>query len=245
MDIVLDVILVLILIAVVISSAKKGIMKTLAELVAFAVAIFLASQTAQPVASGMYKAFFSKNVERGLYEVLPSDTSKLTNTDKAKYVFEEMPEFANKQAEKCGISIGSVAEQIAKSNFSDGDTLYQSLESNIVKPIAVAVLKHVMFFVLSVLYALVLVAILRSLAKGLKKSHLIGGADKLVGGVIGVVKGVVIVFLVGCLLSYLEPRIENEKLKQAVDGSSIVEMCEKFDPMEAISAAEVFVSNIK
>ena len=243
MDIVLDVILVLILIAVVISSAKKGIMKTLAELVAFAVAIFLASQTAQPVASGMYKAFFSKNVEIGLYEVLPSDTSKLTNTDKAKYVFEEMPEFAKKQAEKCGISIGSVAEQIAKSNFSDGDTLYQSLESNIVKPIAVAVLKHVMFFVLS--YALVFVAILRSLAKGLKKSHLIGGADKLVGGVIGVVKGVVIVFLVGCLLSYLEPRIENEKLKQAVDGSSIVEMCEKFDPMEAISAAEVFVSNIK
>ena len=72
-------------------------MKTLAELVAFAVAIFLASQTAQPVASGMYKAFFSKNVERGLYEVLPRDTSKLTNTDKAKYVFEEMPEFGQRR----------------------------------------------------------------------------------------------------------------------------------------------------
>lgn len=245
MGIVLDVVLILILAAIVISSAKKGIMKTLVELAAFALAIFLAAQTAQPMANGMYKAFFSKSVERGLYEVLPDDASKLTNSDKAKYVFEELPEFAKKQAEKCGISVDSVAEQIAKSNFKNDDTLYQTLESNIVKPIAVSVLKHIMFFVLAVLYALVLTAILKSLVKGLKKSHLIGGADKLVGGVIGVAKGVIVVFLVGCLFSYLEPRIDNEKLKEAVNDSSVVEMCEKFDPMEALSAAEVFVSNIK
>lgn len=245
MGIVLDVVLILILAAIVISSAKKGIMKTLVELAAFALAIFLATQTAQPVANGMYKAFFSKSVERGLYEVLPDDASKLTNSDKAKYVFEELPEFAKKQAEKCGISVDSVAEQIAKSNFKNDDTLYQTLESNIVKPIAVSVLKHIMFFVLAVLYALVLTAILKSLVKGLKKSHLIGGADKLVGGVIGVAKGVIVVFLVGCLFSYLEPRIDNEKLREAVNDSSVVEMCEKFDPMEALSAAEVFVSNIK
>ena len=245
MGIVLDVILVLILIAVVVVSAKKGIIKTLVELAAFALAIFLAAQTAQPVANGMYKAFFSKTVERGLYEVLPENSSKLTNSDKAKYVFDEMPEFAKRQAEKCGISVDSVAEQIAKGNFANNDSLYQTLESDIVKPIAVAVLKHIMFFVLAVLYALVLTAILKSFAKGLKKSHLIVGTDKLVGGVIGVAKGVIIVFLVGCLLSYLEPRFENEKLKEAVNDSSVVEICEKFDPMEALSAAEVFVSNIK
>ncbi len=243
MGIVLDIILVLVLIAVIIASAKKGILVTVVELAAFVLALILASNTAAPVAEVTYKALFSSRVERSLQEVLPENSSKLTNSQKAQYVFDNLPDFAKNQAEKCGIDVSSIARQIGTGGFEDGDSLYKSLAQDIVKPIAVTVLKHIMYFVLAVLYAIVLRAILKSLCKGMKKLRLIGSADKTVGGIIGIAKGVVIVFLLGCLLSYLQPRFENEKLVQAITESSIVELCEEFDPMEAISAAEVFINN--
>lgn len=240
MGIVIDIILVAVVVIAVILSAKKGIIVTLLEVVAFIAAVFLASQCAAPVASGMYTAFFQKNVQRGLYDVLPENPAGLTYAQKAQYVVDSIPDFANDYAEKVGINISTISEKISKCNFANNDELYLSLESEIVKPIAVAVLKNIMFFVLAVLFAVILAAIAKSIGKGFKKTKILGSADKLVGGILGVIKGVVVVFLLCFLLTYLEPKLSNDSVKEAVRESSIVAFAEDFDPMEAITAAGVF-----
>ncbi len=240
MGIVIDIILVAVVVIAVVLSAKKGIIVTLLEVVAFVAAVFLASQCAAPVASGMYTAFFQKNVQRALYDVLPEDPTALTYVQKAQYVVDSIPDFANNYAEKVGIDVSSVSEKISKSNFANNDELYLSLEGEIVKPIAVAVLKNTMFFVLAVLFAVVLAAIARSIGKGFKKTKLLGSADRLVGGILGVIKGAVIAFLLCFLLIYIEPRLSNGSFKEAVQDSSIVAFAQDFNPMEAITASGVF-----
>ncbi|MBE6827446.1 MAG: CvpA family protein [Ruminococcaceae bacterium] len=239
MSIVLDIVLVLLVIVIVILAAKRGILVTIAEVVAFAVAIFLAAQTAEPIAKVMYTGFFHKTVERKLYENLPANSAALTTADKAKYVIDNMPEFVKKQAEKVGIDVAAVSNQIAKTKL-DTSELYKSLESEIVQPIAVAVLKHILYFFLAVIYGIILRIICVAIAKSFKQSESISSADRTIGAIIGIVEGLVVVFLISNLLVYIQPRIENGDMQKAISDSAIVQICDKFDPMEAISMAEAF-----
>lgn len=240
MGIVLDLILVAILLVVIILAAKKGVLTTIIEVVAFALAIFIASSIAQPVAEGMYKAFFAKSVQKGIYEVMPANPATLNFAKKAEIVMDNIPQFAQNYATKIGVTTGTISTQISKSGIKNDADLYKNLEDVIVKPIAVAVLKHIMFFVLSIALAIILRLIVDALCKGLKNFELIGLADKLIGAIIGIAEGAVIVFLICCLLTYLKPRFEDPKMIEAVNDSSIVAMAENFDPMEAISAVGIF-----
>lgn len=240
MSIVIDIILVAVIIGLVIYSAKKGVIVTVLEVVAFIVAIFLASQAAAPVASGMYTAFFQKTVENKLYDIVPENPTSLTYAQKAQYVVDGLPDFAKSYAKGVGIDVPAISEQLAKLNLANNDKLYESLESELVRPIAVAVLKNIMFFVMAILFAIILRAIVKAICKNLKKLSAIGALDGILGGLFGVVKGVVVVFLLCCILSYMQPKLENETMKSAISDSAIVTAASSFDPMETITAYGVF-----
>ncbi|MBR0541954.1 MAG: CvpA family protein [Clostridia bacterium] len=238
MGIVLDLILVAVVVVVVIIAAKKGIISTVAGILAFALAIFLAAQTAKPVAQVMYTGFFHKTVQKELYKVVP-ENSTATLAEKSQYVLDCMPDFARKQAEKVGINVAAISNQIQQTKL-DNSKLYESLEEKIVQPIAVEVLKHVLFFFLAVIYGILLRLLFGAIAAGMKQSDTVSKADAGIGAVLGIIEGAVIVFLLCTLLTYIQPRIENQQMRQAISDSKIVTVLDKFDPMEAISMAQAF-----
>ena len=238
MSIIVDLVLVAIVIVVVVLAAKKGIISTIAGILAFVLAIFCAVQTAKPVAEVMYKAFFYKTVQKELYKVLP-EKSTASLAEKSQYVIDCMPEFAKKQAEKVGINLAAVSSQIQKTKMGSGE-LYEELEDKIIHPISVEVLKHILYFFLAVIYGLLLRLIFGAIASGIKQNDTVSKADTGVGAVLGIIEGLVIVFLLCNLLTYIQPRIENPKFYQAISESKIISTVEKFDPMEAISMASAF-----
>ena len=239
MSIVIDIVLVAVVIGIIVWSAHKGILVTVAEVLAFALAIILAAHTAKPIAQVMYKAFFYKSVQKAIYKELPANTSGLTTKDKAQLVFDGMPEFARKQGEKVGINVSSISNQLTKTKLGTGD-LYKELEEKIVRPIAVEVLKHVLYFFLAVIYGFILRLILVAIAKGLKDTDTIGSIDKIAGAVLGIAEGIIIVFLISNLLVYIEPRMEKQETRDAIKGSAIVSVCDKYNPMEAVSMLNAF-----
>lgn len=237
---IIDLLLVAAVIIIVVLAARRGILSTIATVLAFVLAIVLASFCAKPVAKVMYKAFFYKNVQRALYEVLPDNTSGLTNSQKAQYAYDSMPEFARKQAEKVGINVNTFTTQLAKIKLGNGN-MYETLEDKLVRPVATEILKHICYFFLAVIFGIILRLIFGSVAKGMKENDTIEKLDTSVGAIIGIVEGLVVVFLVCNLLVYIQPRIEKPETRQAISDSKIVEMCEKFDPMEAVSMAQAFL----
>lgn len=244
MGTILDLILVAVIIIVIALAAKRGVITTVVEVVAFVLALFVASSAAQPVAEIMYKSFFFKSVQKGIYDSLPANPSTLNFAQKAEIVLDNIPEFAKTYAEKSGLNIQTVSSEISKSGIKNDADLYKNLEEKIVKPVAVLVLKHIMFFVLSILFAIIFKLIAKAIAKGLDKFELVGAVDKVAGAVIGIAEGAVIVFLVCCLLTYLKPKYENPKMIEAVNDSSIVSFAENFDPMDAITAAQFYAENL-
>ena len=240
MGILIDVLLVALIIVIIVLAAKRGILVAVAEVLAFAIAIFLAAHTAKPIAQVMYKGFFYKSVQKAIYNELPSNSAAMTTVQKAQLVFDGMPEFARKQAEKVGINVSAISNQISKTKLGSGD-LYKELEEKIVRPIAVEILKHILYFFLAVIYGIILKMIFTAIAKGLKDTDTIGTADKVAGAVVGIVEGLVVVFLIANLLVYIQPRFENEKARQAISDSKIVTVCDNFNPMEAVSMAQAFL----
>lgn len=242
MGIFIDIVLVVLLIVAVVLSAKKGIMVTVLEIVAFVLAVYLASVACAPVSSAMYNGLFEKQVEKKLYDVIPENPSALTYTQKAEKALEGMPDFAKNYAEKVGINVSSISEKLSQSGIPDNDQLYIAINDKIIEPVAVAVLKNIMFFVLAIVFAAVLKAIAKAISNTLKKSDALGSLDSIVGGALGILKGLVIVFFVCCLLTYLQPKL-SENISQGISDSAIVQAADKFDPMEAITAAGVFINN--
>lgn len=240
MSIVIDLALVAVVVVIIILAARRGIVVTIAEVLAFVIAIVLAAYTAKPVAQVMYKAFFYKTVQRELYENLPSDGKGLTTSQKAQYCFDNMPEFAKKQCEKVGINVSTITTQLQKTKLGTTD-MYKELEDKIVRPIATEVLKHILYFFLAIIYGIILKLIFGAIAKGMLSSDALEKADKFVGALIGVAEGVVVVFLICNLLVYIQPRIEKPEIKQAISDSKIVQICDNFNPMEAISMAQAFL----
>lgn len=240
MGILIDLLLVALIIVIIVLAAKRGILVAVAEVLAFAIAIFLAAHTAKPIAQVMYKGFFYKSVQKAIYNELPSNSAAMTTVQKAQLVFDGMPEFARKQAEKVGINVSAISNQISKTKLGSGD-LYKELEEKIVRPIAVEILKHILYFFLAVIYGIILKMIFTAIAKGLKDTDTIGTADKVAGAVVGIVEGLVVVFLIANLLVYIQPRFENEKARQAISDSKIVTVCDNFNPMEAVSMAQAFL----
>jgi uncharacterized membrane protein required for colicin V production len=238
MSIVIDLALVAVVILIVVIAAKKGIISTIAGILAFVIAILCAAYTAKPVAEVMYKAFFYKTVQKELYKVVP-ENSTASLAEKAQYVLDCMPEFAKKQAEKVGINTAAISSQIQKTKM-DNSKLYESLEDKIVHPIAVEVLKHILYFFLAVIYGILLRLVFGAIANGIKQSDTVSKADMGVGAVLGIIEGLVVVFLICNLLVYIQPRIENPKFHQAISESKIVTTLDKFDPMEAVSMAQAF-----
>lgn len=240
MGIVIDIVLAAVIIGIIVWSAHKGVLVTIAEVLAFALAIFLAAHTAKPIAQVMYKAFFYKGVQKAIYNELPSNSAAMTTAQKAQLVFDGMPEFARKQAEKVGINVSAISNQLSKTKLGSGD-IYKELEEKIVRPIAVEVLKHILYFFLAIIYGIILRFIFAAVAKGLKDTDTIGTADKVAGAAVGIVEGLVIVFLISNLLVYIQPRFEKESARKAISDSAIVQMCDKFNPMEAVSMAQAFL----
>ena len=244
MGIVLDLILVAAVILIVIRATKKGVITAIIEVVAFVLAIFFASTAAQPAAEIMYKSFFYKTVQKGIYDSMPANPATLNYAEKAQIVMDNIPDFAKGYASKVGLDLSTLSSQISKGGFKNDAELYKKLESEIVKPVAVLVLKNIMFFILSIAFAILLRIIVHTLCKGLLKFELLATLDKIIGGIIGIVEGAVVVFLVCCLLSYMKPKFENPKMIEAVNDSSIVSMAENFDPMDTITTAAFYAQQL-
>ena len=240
MNIVIDVVLLAIIILAVVLSAKKGIIVTIAELVAFALAILCASFTAKPIANVMYTSFFHKSVEKGIYEAMPLNKTNYSAKEKAQLVFDNMPDFAKNQAEKVGINVSTIQAQLGKIKLDTDKDLYVALEDQVVKPIAVSVLSHIVYFFTAIIYGIILRFIAMSAAKTFKKSETIEKSDMVIGGLIGIIKGAVIFFLIFNLLKFIQPTIENDGIKQAIPKSIFVQNFEKLDPLDAVSLVNAF-----
>lgn len=195
---VLDFVLLFIFILFVIIGAKKGFAKSLLEVAAVILALVLAYCLSTPIATGIYDTFIEKNVVSSIQEEIKDGNISVQETlNEFDEKVAEIPDFVLSLAKTVGINLDTVREGVKNFASSTSDNV-PSLVEKIIEPAVVTVISAIAFLVLAV----VLVIVLRIIAGLLSKVFelpVVGKVNTALGGVLGAVKGLLIVVLISAV----------------------------------------------
>lgn len=189
MSIILDLIVLAIIVITVLMSAKRGFVRTLIELLGFIAAVFISFTISTPLANSTY----DKIIEPSILSTVTSTVDTAADNSAAAAVdsfWNEIPGWIKGGIEKAGISKESLDGSIT-SNIGNGvQSAVESASQNVIKPAVTSTLA----LIYQVISLIVLMALVKPLAKLINKLFsfsVIGTANRVLGGVVGVPKGII------------------------------------------------------
>lgn len=189
MSIILDLIVLAIIIITVLISAKRGFVRTLIELVGFIAAVFISFTISTPLANTTY----DKIIEPSIISTVTSAVDTAADNSAAAAVdsfWNEMPGWIKGGIEKAGISKDSLGGSITENIGNGVQSAVESASQNVIKPAVTSTLA----LIYQVISLIILLAIVKPLAKLINKLFsfsVIGTANRVLGGVVGVPKGII------------------------------------------------------
>lgn len=227
MSMILDVILITILAACVFTAAKKGFMLTLLELISVIVALALSFQLSPVVAQATFDGIVEKNLIETVETQIDETLNISSTATQAEVILESIPDFMVSFASSAGVDLEDVKTQITSEKFSS-DNLATELVVKVAQPIAVGALTVIFFLILSALLLFVLKWVAKLLSK-LFKLPLIGTVNKVLGGILGACKGILIIVFVCTFLELIFSNGNNE-IASAINNSYVIGLLDNINP---------------
>lgn len=199
---ILDALTVGIIAAFAISSYRKGFLNTIVVLLGSLGAMFVSLTYSQPAAEVIYQQFFYEKISAMVAQHLGSFTA----ADAAAFAKSiedltgEMPAMLSSALQsQLGIYVGQWYQQLADSNAA---TVTAAITDTIIAPVAIGLLRVVVFFIMFSLL-MMLVNTIAGLLKTVNHLPLIGVFNELLGGVLGAIQGMLYVFVISAVLWFL------------------------------------------
>jgi len=199
---VIDILFLAIVIVFAVLAYRRGLLKTVLEVVAFFAAIILAIYVATPTANLFYNSFVKSSVEKRVKNEIQeiNFNGKITADQASKILADNIPEFILDIAEGTGISKGEIVAK-AKQNQFDSIQATNAIMEKVVEPIAVPAIKAITFIMLSAVF-MFLFRLFAKLMAG-EAEHDGFSLNNLLGGFLGIAKGVVVVYVVCAALQLI------------------------------------------
>ena len=197
-SIILDVILVLIVLFVAWRSAKRGFVRTLIEMVGYVLAIVLAFSMASFLSKQIYESFVRpsivKTIEANLGDFNGDNLSKVFNNIK-----NNIPSYMLTAAGYNSEIESKIADEIVNSK-SNTSKAAADITDQLAKPAMTYILNIILIFILFFLFMLV-VRFLAKVLNSLFNVPVLGTVNTLLGGILGIFKGVIIALLLCALIT--------------------------------------------
>ena len=216
MGILLDIGFVIIILLCVVFGYKKGFFKSIAGFIGAVIAMFLAWVLAGLIANALYQGVFREKLIDNISSVLSND-ALASFPEKAAQVVANLPGFLSNTLNNQGITSSQI-EQSLQAAGSNAAPATADLISPTVIWLLQLLLTVILFFILVILVRLVI-----KLIGNVFRLPVLRQVDGILGGLFGIFKGVVYIFLACILLQLLMPVIGNssEPMKQVLDNSFI------------------------
>lgn len=188
MSIILDLIVLAIIVITVLISAKRGFVRTLIELLGFIAAVFISFTISTPLANTTYDKIIEPSVLSSVSSV--ADTAAGNSISTVDTFWNEMPEWIKSGIEKAGISKDSLNGSITANIGNDIQSAAESASQSVIKPAVTTTLS----LIYQTIILIVLLAVVKPLSKLVNKLFsfsVIGTANRVLGGVVGVPKGII------------------------------------------------------
>lgn len=216
MGILLDIGFVIIILLCVVFGYKKGFFKSIAGFIGAVIAMFLAWVLAGLIANALYQGIFREKLIDNISAVLSND-ALASFPEKAAQVVANLPGFLSNTLNNQGITSSQI-EQSLQAAGNNAAPATADLISPAVIWLLQLLLTVILFFILVILVRLVI-----KLIGNVFRLPVLRQVDGILGGLFGIFKGVVYIFLACILLQLLMPVIGNssEPMKQVLDNSFI------------------------
>lgn len=197
MNYVIDLIIIAIIAICVLISAKRGFVKVVIEVVGFVAVCIFAFSVNMPLSEATYDKFIEPTIVKAVNASV-EDTSLSTKDD----VFNSLPSFLAENAENLGISIDSFYSKITDNVSSGVETAVTTASQDVIKPIFTKILGTI-YAVVIILVLLFVVKILANLINKLFSFSIVGKTNRVLGGIIGLPKGIVFAIIFCLLISLI------------------------------------------
>ena len=220
MGYIVDIVIVALFVFIIAMAYKKGFLSTVIDTFALAISAVVSYMYFEPVAEGAYNLFVRNLVETRFTRVLDDISSALSVSEKVTAMIEGLPPSAVKLADAMGVNFNGLALSMQSGGNLSDDALIDLAVDKIGHPIMINVTEVITF----VLMFVIITVALKFIAGIFKKANdipLLGKLNAGLGGVIGVVKAVAIVF-VACTAFYFIAGMSGAKPVIDAVNSSII-----------------------
>ena len=246
--IVLDIILLAIVVLMFRKGKKDGFAKTVVGFLGFFIAIIIATVVCKPVAEMSYNSFIRTPVKNAIETTIETQVDKIgESVSSADDLFMQI----EKSLEKSPAFIRNLfvtdekktelASQINQIYTPDAAELAERAADTVVKPLAIPVLS-VVTFVLVFFVSYLLCIILSKSLKLVNKIPLLGGLNSLLGGVVGALRGIVILIIIDwALIMFLGngSNILGILTAETINSSLIIKFLSSINPLTAVFASVI------
>ncbi len=222
MSAIVDIILLIVIFVMILAGIKNGFVRCVLSIVAFTLAFAAAVFLSEPAAQTVYDNFAKEPIESAIAERITDTGTAQTAADSTQAVIDSLPEAVVSAASSLGIDVSQLAEQVGSINLNTSD-MAAELTDKVARPIALAVLKVLAFAVIFLILNLVL-QIAVSVISRLFDLPVLKTFNRTLGGVLGAVKGLLLVTVLAILLDASTAFVTNADFVTAVGNSKIVDI---------------------
>ena len=190
MSLVLDLVIILIIAICVLIGIKRGAIKEIVSLVGMIVALVLAITVSKIGAVYIYDEFVEEAIYNTVYEAVEENVG--TNISST---IDVLPEEILELGEAFGIDISKELENGLKEHTNISVGVAEIVSTSIARPLVISIIQVVLFIILFIIFK-VLIGWLGRILNIVSKLPVLGTANKLVGGIVGLLKGVIIASIV-------------------------------------------------
>ena len=231
----LDAVLLAVIVAFTVFGSRKGFVKAFLDGFSTLIAGVLAYSFVDEAAKFAYDSF-ARNLLRNRLEnaFTMSLTDYNTIQEKVEVLIEKIPESAVNIAGKMGVNITAISDSIIRANPTDQDVIIDTIMVNVVDQVIMPLIEAVTLVVLFIAFVLVLSLLTHLLDGFVKKMPVIKGFDKILGGGLGLLKGIVVVFVACAILAYMASSSADTEFIEMVAASKILGAINENNPLLVI-----------
>lgn len=219
MNFLADILLLAVVILFVIIGKTRGFLRTLLSFLGKIISLVTALFISKTYSEKFYELFLKARVTESLSQKLEADGGGAFDiAEVMKDIPASLLEFCN----MLGFDVDSLMNGINSSQITNDVAVL--IEENVLAPILILVCQVVIFSVVSALISIVLTIVI-NLVCTVDKLPIIKSANGVLGAVLGLINGVIVVYIVSFVLITLSVLIDNSELNNFIASSYIIEMC--------------------
>jgi uncharacterized membrane protein required for colicin V production len=184
--------------------SRKGFVKTAVLLFGFIIAAFIARTASLPISNWIYDGFVSEKVTVAVEDAIGAKTEELTaNIDSfTEEAISSLPK-GLQNISKFFINEETLEnDKITESLKNSSKDIAETIEENIVRPAVIGLMQTILFIVLFFVLSF-LIKRLAFIGGIFNKIPLVGNVNRFLGGVVGTLEGIIIVFLAATVLAFV------------------------------------------